>query len=214
MVAKGEVTASRIWGFKEEFQMSRLRWAGLLLIAALSAATARGQSSGVIQGAILDPSGAAIAGAKIIAVDEGKNVTVRETTSATDGSFQLRPLLPGTYTVKVGNAGFKSLERKGLALDVNQIMDLGGLTLQIGAVTQSVTVEATVPLVEIGTGQKSYVLTNRQHRPEPGTSEWLANLRDRPLLERPASESYVVERERFRSRNTGPHKRDSAGGLR
>ncbi|HEX2711669.1 MAG TPA: carboxypeptidase regulatory-like domain-containing protein [Candidatus Acidoferrales bacterium] len=143
-------------------QVSRLGWAGLLLIGAFCAPSASGQSSGVIQGVLLDPQGAAIAGAKVTAVDQEKKVIARQSTSGTDGSFQLRPLLPGTYTLRVENAGFKTFERNGLALDPNQIEDLGVVTLQIGDVTDSVTVQGDAPLVETATGQKSYVISPQQ----------------------------------------------------
>ncbi len=46
------------------------------------------------------------------ALDEEKIVIVRETGSGRDGSFQLRPLLPGVYTVRAEMKGFKVLERK------------------------------------------------------------------------------------------------------
>ncbi len=142
--------------------MSRLKWSGLVFFWALSAQVAFGQSSGAILGVLLDPQNAAIANAKVTAVDEEKSVAVRETTSGTDGSFQLRPLLPGRYTVKAEVTGFKSLERKGLVLDANQIMDLGTLKLELGSKTESITVVAETPLVETATGQKSLVLSPRQ----------------------------------------------------
>ena len=86
----------------------------------------------------------------------------RETTTGRDGTFYLRNLLPGTYTVKAEPAGFKALERTELKLDANQIMNLGSLSLQVGQTTESITVEAEVPLVETSTSQKSFVITSRQ----------------------------------------------------
>src|SRR5215468_6531045 len=92
----------------------------------LGAASAFGQS-GVIQGTLVDPQGAAVPNAKMLAYDEGKALVVREASTAGDGSFQLRPLLPGTYSVKAEAKGFKLFERKGLVLDPNQIMNVGSL---------------------------------------------------------------------------------------
>ncbi len=87
---------------------------------------------------------------------------VRETVTQTDGHFYLRNLLPGNYAVKGEASGFKSLERTQLKLDQNQIMDLGTISLQIGQTTESVTVEASVPVVETSTANKSFVVTGRQ----------------------------------------------------
>src|SRR5689334_12964389 len=81
-------------------QMSRLKWTSLLLIGTLVSLSCFSQNSGAIQGVLLDPQGAAIPSAKISALDEDKNVVVRQTTSGTDGRFQLRPLLPGRYAVR------------------------------------------------------------------------------------------------------------------
>ncbi len=131
----------------------------VVLIAA--AGTARGQS-GAIQGTIVDAQGGVIANAKVSAFDQAKQLVVRETSSTEDGSFQLRPLLRGTYTVKVESSGFKVLERKGLVLDPFQVMGLGRLTLELGEVTESISVEAQGPLVETTSALKSFTISSQQ----------------------------------------------------
>ncbi len=145
--------------------MSMQRHAGrvgpLLVLIALCAFPAFGQT-GVIQGTILDPQGAAVPNAKVTALDEAKQLVVRETNTLTDGTFQLRPLLPGTYTVKAEAAGFKAIERKGVVLDPNQNLGLGALPLEIGQAVETVTVEAQTPLVETTTSNRGFVLTSRQ----------------------------------------------------
>jgi hypothetical protein len=133
----------------------------VLFLTILTAVAGLAQT-GTIQGVIADPQGAVIANAKVSATDEAKNIVVRETTSGQDGSFYLRNLLPGNYTVKAEAAGFKALERTALRLDQNQIMDLGAVGLQVGQTTESVTIEADVPLVETATANKSFVITGRQ----------------------------------------------------
>ena len=129
-----------------------------LLFAALPAFS----QTGGIQGTVVDPSGAAIPAAKVVAFDEAKGIVVREAVTSSEGFFQLMPLLDGLYTVQVEREGFNKLERKGLVLDPNQQMNLGTITLQIGATSTSVTVEAQVPLVEDATFDKSYVVTAQQ----------------------------------------------------
>lgn len=115
-----------------------------------------------IQGTITDPTNAAIPNAKVVAIDEGKGIVARETTTAMDGTFALRPLLPGKYTVKAEVAGFKALERRDLVVDQNQALNLGVITLQVGQTSDSVLVESQVPLVETSTAQKSFVIDARQ----------------------------------------------------
>lgn len=132
-----------------------------ICLAALSCLTAAAQN-GSIQGFLMDSAGATVPKAKVVAVDEDKQLVAREALTGTDGSFALRPLLPGRYTVKAEAAGFKSLERTGLVLDQNQIMSLGNLTLEVGATTESVTIQSETPLVETETAHRGFTVTSRQ----------------------------------------------------
>ncbi|MBO0861555.1 MAG: TonB-dependent receptor [Chloracidobacterium sp.] len=133
----------------------------LLLLLFATAISAYAQS-GAIHGTLADPQGNAIANAKVMAIDEAKGVVVRETAVDKDGSFQLQPLPRGTYTVQVEAEGFKKLDRKGLVLDAYQILNLGGVKLEVGEITNTVQVTAETPLVETATAQKSFVITSEQ----------------------------------------------------
>ncbi len=139
----------------------RLQLLRVILLFTSAFTPAFGQS-GVFQGVVMDPQGAAIVGAKVTATDEAKQLVARETVSGADGAFEVGPLSPGLYTITVEVKGFKMTERRGLTLDTSQKMNLGKLVLEVGAVTEAVTVDATVPLVETSTGQKSFVITDRQ----------------------------------------------------
>ncbi len=138
-----------------------LRFVCLSLIVLLMSGAAWAQT-GTIQGVLVDQQGAVVPNARVTATDEAKQLVVREAVTGHDGHFYLRNLLPGTYTVRSEVAGFKALERTGLKLDQNQIMDLGAVTLQVGQTTESITVEAVVPLVETSTANKSFVISSRQ----------------------------------------------------
>ncbi len=115
-----------------------------------------------IQGVLVDPSGAAIKGAKITATDQQKNVVIREVTTGDDGIFRVLNIQPGLYDLKYQASGFKTKTSTGLTLDQNQNMNLGNVTMDVGATTDSVTVETDVPLVETTTSNKSFTLSNKQ----------------------------------------------------
>ena len=117
--------------------------------------------SGVIQGTIVDASGGSVAGAKVSAVDQARGTT-RQTVSEASGEFHLGPLQPGTYTLRAEASGFKSIERKGLVLDVNQTMNLAALKLEVGSITDSVVVDATAPQVETATADHNFVITSKE----------------------------------------------------
>ena len=118
--------------------------------------------TGSIQGTVTDSAGASIPNAKVSAIDQDKRIIIREAVSATTGVFLVTPLLPGRYTLRVEGAGFKTYESKGLTLDQNQNMDLGVITLQVGQLSESVSVDAQVPLVETSTSQKSFVISSKE----------------------------------------------------
>ena len=141
------------------FERSAIR--GLYLTLLLSS-LGFSQQTGTIGGTLLDPAGSTIPDAKVEAFDEARQVLARETVTGRDGLFYLRNLPPGTYTVSAEVPGFKKLERTGLKLDANQIMNLGSIPMQVGQTSDSITVAAEVPLVETSTSQKSFVISSRQ----------------------------------------------------
>lgn len=142
--------------------MNTLSYRFLRYVCLAGLAVSAFAQTGTIQGVVLDPSGAAISNAKITATDENKNLVVREAQSGADGIFQVSNIQPGTYKLRIEAAGFKSLDRTTLRLDQNQILNLGNVSLQLGQATESVTVEAEVPVVETTTANKSFVITSRQ----------------------------------------------------
>jgi hypothetical protein len=73
-------------------------------------------------------------------------------------------LLRGRYTVRAEISGFKTLEQRGLVLDPGQVLDLGELRLPVGALTETLNVQAETPVIEVGTSQKSYTISDTQIR--------------------------------------------------
>ncbi len=132
------------------------------LVMLLSCATVFAQNSGSIQGTVTDSAGAVIAGAKVQATDEAKGAVIREVTSGADGAFALRPLQAGTYTVSVEATGMKKAVRTGLVLDPSQVLGLGEVKMEVGAISETMTVEAVQPLVETDTSDHSSVIDHKQ----------------------------------------------------
>lgn len=118
--------------------------------------------NGTIQGTVVDPATAVISNCRIEAADDAKDVVVRQTITGSDGAFQLQPLPPGTYSVRVECPGMKKAQRTGVVLDVNQILNLGSIRMEIGATSESVTVSAETPQVETTTADKNFVITSTQ----------------------------------------------------
>ncbi|HWX40433.1 MAG TPA: carboxypeptidase-like regulatory domain-containing protein, partial [Blastocatellia bacterium] len=111
--------------------------------------TALAQSSGTIQGAVTDPSGAAVAGAKVVVRNEATGEE-RTTQTDSDGAYQVAALPVGTYQIQVQAQGFQTHMAKGLTLEVSQTV-VQNVQLSVGEVTQEVTVVAEAPMVETAT---------------------------------------------------------------
>ena len=112
----------------------------LAALLAVAAATAQVGGSGTIQGTVTDPSGAAVPGASVTATNVATGVqTARETTEA--GVFVISLLPAGEYTVTVRAAGFETLTQQHVVLEALANVAVNP-KLQVGAATQSITVEA------------------------------------------------------------------------
>ena len=134
----------------------------IVVVVVLFAIPIAAQNSGSIQGTVVDPQGKAIPGAILRAIDQDKGTLVREEKTAPDGTFLLQPLQPGTYIIRISAAGMKDRESKDIVLDSRQVLSLGDLTMTLGTATESVTVEAILPLVETATADHAAVIDLRQ----------------------------------------------------
>ena len=133
----------------------------LLLIFCTTYVLGQGTVTGSMSGTVVDPQGAVIVGAKVTAKSTATNQDYTETTGA-NGAFAIRQLPPGSYTLTITAANFQALSVKDVVVHVGVDTALGAEKLTIGAQTDTVTVEATVPLVETSTAQMSTTFENKQ----------------------------------------------------
>ena len=139
-----------------------MRTAYLALACLLVAAgAALAQSSGTITAVVLDPSGAAVVGASGTLTDQTRG-TLRTFSTASDGSFVVPNLQPGTYGLTIEAAGFKKFTMRDIVLTAGEIRTLGKLTLELGGVVESVTVEAQGTPVQLASGERSGLVTASQ----------------------------------------------------
>jgi hypothetical protein len=110
-------------------------------------------------GSVLDPSGAAIPGATIVATNVATNVEHRAL-SEKNGEYRLGQLPPGDYTISVEAAGFSKLVQSGVSLQVNQQSRLD-LSLHVGGTNQTVEVTGHPPLLETETSSVGNVVGER-----------------------------------------------------
>ena len=118
-------------------------------------------STGAVSGRVVDPSGAAIAGAEVRVINQVDQNTRTFTTSAS-GDFLFPNLEPGAYTVLAKAAGFKQAERKDLQLFASDRLAVGDLKLEVGAVTETVEVVAEAAQIQTASAERSGVLDSKQ----------------------------------------------------
>ncbi|MFN7934261.1 MAG: carboxypeptidase regulatory-like domain-containing protein [Bryobacteraceae bacterium] len=112
-----------------------------------------------LEGIVTDPTGAVIVGAKVRVISVATNaVSALETDS--HGRFLSPSLPPGSYQVIVEASGFKKAERTGISLQVNQSARLE-LQLELGAATETVSVNSTAPLLEANSSALGQVVANQ-----------------------------------------------------
>jgi hypothetical protein len=113
-----------------------------------------------LSGVIADASGAAVPGATVTLNNPDKGFT-RTYTTAGDGSYSFTLVPPGTYELKVEKQGFRPYTQKGIILAVGQAATQN-VTIQLGSVTQEVTVTAAAPLLNTTNANVSSDVTQRQ----------------------------------------------------
>ena len=128
-------------------------------------ASAQEQSStkGALAGQITDPTGAVVPGAKVT-VTGGEGA--RETVTDAAGHFVVGSLTPGLYTVGVESAGFKADQAKNLEVVINRTSNVS-LTLQPGAVAETVQVDATTTEIDTGSTAIGANLTDQFYNAVP-----------------------------------------------
>lgn len=114
-------------------------WIGALALSAQTVDTA-------ILGRVTDPQGSAIPKATITITESSTGVSRTANTSG-EGTFEVRYLVPGEYTVEVGAAGFRTERRTGITIQIAQQARLT-FALQVGEIQQTVEVNAAAPLLQ------------------------------------------------------------------
>jgi hypothetical protein len=117
------------------------------------------KDTATITGQVLDSAGAAVSSAEIDAVNLETNYTYHAHASAT-GEWTISPVRIGTYRVSITANGFKKAEIGPMTLDVQQRQRVD-ISLQPGAVSQTVQVQDSAPLLESENSERSQLVDSR-----------------------------------------------------
>ncbi len=132
----------------------------------LSVSTAAAQTAaGVITGSITDSSGASVAGARVSLTHQETNQN-RDLLSNSEGIYEFRALPRGLYSLAVEKPGFKKEEIKTLQLTVAETLRVD-VRLELGQVTESVTVEASPAQIQASEASLAQVIDEKRVRELP-----------------------------------------------
>jgi hypothetical protein len=139
---------------------------GVLVAGLLSAQDPYGR----IVGRVTDSGGALVPGASVRAINLDTNVPTPVKTNA-EGNYKILSLNPGRYRLEAQLEGFKRYERPSLEVRVGDVLEID-IALEIGALTENITVTADAPLLESASASVGQVVDNRRiaDLPLPGGS--------------------------------------------
>ena len=163
-----------------------LRWGRLIAVLALVlsvAAAANAQSDGRFSGAVLDPSGAVVAGATVVVKNE-RTGAERSVVTDPGGRYIVTGLPPSSYSITVKAGNFAPLEYTNLPLVASQEFSLD-LNLQAAGVQETVTVVGTADSLDISSARVGVNVTEREVQNLPVNGRQMSQL----MLQAPGSQN-------------------------
>src|SRR5882724_6427773 len=137
----------------------RLSLGMIVCLLLCSAGTWAQRTTGSLTGQVVDPSGAAIAGAKVSIADDERGFQ-SEVASGEDGTFSAPDLMPGRYKVSIQHPGFKT-HTTTVVVRVNAATSIVA-KLEIGEVSMTVEVESGAITVDTSRATVQGVITGEQ----------------------------------------------------
>jgi hypothetical protein len=131
----------------------------LICFALLSATNVWAQATATIVCAVTDASGKVIANASVTVTQKETGLT-RQVTTNERGFYTVHSLPVGEYTVAVEVKGFKRKSVTGITLQVNEEPRID-VALEVGAVSETVTINSQAPLPQTESASVGQVIDNR-----------------------------------------------------
>ncbi|MFN0087101.1 MAG: carboxypeptidase regulatory-like domain-containing protein, partial [Blastocatellia bacterium] len=142
------------------YNFRREAFASIALASCLMVAAFAQEFRGSITGRVLDAGGSAVPNARILVTNSATNTSTATTTSD-NGEFSVFYLIPGSYSVTVEASGFKKATRPNIEVRVGDRLQME-MKLEVGAVTESVTVTSEAAVLETNSASAGQVIDQRR----------------------------------------------------
>ena len=132
-------------------------------------------TSASVSGIVQDAQGGVLPGVTVTLTSRTQGNAL---TAVTDegGRFVFAIVRPDTYTLQVALQGFKTLERTNVVVNANDRITTGTLTLEVGQMTEEVSVTSRVTEVQSTSGERSFALESEALTNIAASSRQLFNL--------------------------------------
>jgi hypothetical protein len=114
-------------------------------------------ATGTITGTVRDAQGGVMPGATVTAVSATRGTSVDVVTDG-NGDFVFPNVAGDTYHIRVTMSGFKTLERRDVAVSPGDRAVVGTLVIEVGNLAETVTVTSEAPLIQAQTGERSFTV--------------------------------------------------------
>ncbi len=129
------------------------------------------QTSSTVAGTVKDAQGGIIPGATVTLISEARGTTFEGQSGAT-GDFVISNIPADTYTIRVTMDGFKTTERKGVAISLGERVAVGAVTIEVGTLAETVLVTGEAPIIQAQTGERSFTVAKEAVENLPVTTRY------------------------------------------
>jgi len=137
----------------------RTLMAAAMIACAIAVPASAQITTATVSGSVRDTTGGALPGAVVTLTSETRGTKLADTVTNTNGDFVFPNVTADTYVVQVTLDGFKTLKRSGIKVSPGDRMVMGTLTIEVGALAETVLVTAESPVVQLGSGERSFTVT-------------------------------------------------------
>jgi len=144
--------------------VKRERWIAALFLSILLALRPlpAQQNTGSIRGLVQDSQGAVVPGATVVLENQLQRSVAGQTTTGPDGTFIFTGLFASTYSITVTAPGFKTYKLPDIVLRIGDNIGLPPAVLEVGAVSESITVSGTAVEIDTVSATRAGVVNTRQ----------------------------------------------------
>lgn len=126
------------------------------------------EARATMSGRVVDPQNATVPNAEVVVRSDDTGVE-QSTKTNEQGNWAVRFLIPGNYSLTITAAGFKQVERHGIALQTGDQKQLD-TQLEVGSTTTQIEVTAQIPLIDTTSATSGTVITKEEIAEMPSMS--------------------------------------------